>query len=72
MNPWDMCDQNKMMVMGSITHILRSYLTSSTIDNVVFSWILHKQDVIDELLGRLDGLDFELSGLCLTCKSEKL
>lgn len=72
MNPWDMCEQNKKMVMDNITHILRSYLASGTIDNVVFSWVLHRQDVIDELLGRLDGFDFELSGFCLTCTPERL
>lgn len=50
MNPWDTCEENREMVMNNISVLLRSYLSNSTFDNVIFSWVLHRKEVIEDLL----------------------
>lgn len=41
MNPWVFSEENIRMVMDNITHLLRNYLTNSTFDYVILSWVLH-------------------------------
>lgn len=72
MNPWDMCEENKRMAMSNIIWILRSFLLNTTIDNVVFSWVLHRKEIIEELLSGLDGLEYALSAFVLTCSPDNL
>lgn len=72
MNPWDVCEENKRMVMSNIIWVLRSYLKNSTFDNVVFSWVLHRKEIIDELIAGLDGLEYSLHTFVLTCSPEAL
>lgn len=72
MNPWNMCDENKRMVMSNILWILRSYLRNTTFDNVVFSWVLHRREIIEELLAGLAGLEYSLNAFVLTCSPATL
>ncbi|HOA14942.1 MAG TPA: AAA family ATPase [Bacillota bacterium] len=72
MNPWDMSDENKAMAMGNISTVLCSYLYNSTFSNVIFSWVLHKKETIDDLLGRLSGRPYELHAYSLVCTPEEL
>lgn len=72
MNPWNNCQENREMVMKNISTLLRAYLANSTIDNVIFSWVLHKKEIIDDLLERLSGSDYDLFGFALVCSPEAL
>lgn len=72
MNPWDMCEENRRMVMSNIIWMLSSYLKNTTFDNVVFSWVLHRREIIEELLSGLAGLEYSLSAFVLTCSPEAL
>lgn len=72
MNPWDMCDENKAMAMANITTLLCSYLDNSTFENVIFSWVLHRREMIDDLLGRLSGRQFDLRPFALVCTPDEL
>jgi broad-specificity NMP kinase len=42
MNPWIVNDENRAMVENNITYQLRSFLTNSTFEHVIFSWVLHR------------------------------
>ncbi len=72
MNPWNMCDENRRMVMSNIIWMLRAYLQNTTFDYVVFSWVLHSKEMIDELLAGLHGLEYSLNAFVLTCSPEEL
>ncbi|SFS41366.1 AAA family ATPase [Paenibacillus sp. 453mf] len=41
MNPWVFSEENIRMVMDNVTYLLRNYLTNSTFDYVILSWVLH-------------------------------
>ena len=72
MNPWDMCEENRRMVMSNIVWMLSSYLRNTTFDNVVFSWVLHRKEIIEELLSGLKGFEYSLNAYVLTCSAETL
>lgn len=72
MNPFTVNDENKQMVMNNITHLLRSFLTNSSFQYVVFSWVIHMENIFDSILQELKDLDFEVYKITLICSEEAL
>lgn len=72
MNPFIVNDENKEMVEKNIHFMLRSFLTNSNIENVIFNWVIHTEDIFDMVLGGLSDLDFELHKITLICSKEEL
>lgn len=71
MNPWMITEENKKMVEDNITHLLRNFLTNSSFDYVIFSWVIHREDIFNFILSPLRDLEFGLIKVTLTC-SEKI
>lgn len=65
MNPWDFSDENKRMVEDNIIHLLRNYLKNTYFEYVIFSWVMHRQDIFDTILGGLSGIDYYLYPITL-------
>lgn len=55
LNPFVVNDENKQMVQKNICFLLNSFIKNSKIENIVFVWVMHQQEIIDELLAKLDG-----------------
>ena len=72
MNPWMITEENKRMVEDNITHLLLNFLANPSFDYVIFSWVLHRQEILDTLLNPLQDLEFELTKVTLTCSKEAL
>lgn len=72
MNPWVISDENKRMVEDNIAYLLRSFLTNEGFDYVVFSWVMHRPEIIEGLLERLADLPFEAHRISLVCSEEVL
>lgn len=72
MNPWIVNEENIRMVENNITYLLRSFLTNSTFDYVIFNWVLHREGILDGLLDRLSDLDFQVEKVTLTCSEVAL
>ena len=53
MEPFQVTEETKAMVMNNITHILNNFLACSAYDHVIFCWVLHEQEILDTLLSRL-------------------
>jgi len=60
MHPFRVTDENKRMVEDNIAHVLRGFLDNSSFDQVVFSWVIHRTEILDNLLSRLGDVDFRL------------
>lgn len=60
------------MAMDNIAHLLGSFLRCSQTEYVIFSWVMHQQEIIDELLSRLTGTAFTLYSYSLVCSEEIL
>ena len=42
MEPFQVTEETKAMVMDNITHILNNFLACSAYDHVIFCWVLHE------------------------------
>ncbi len=59
MHPFLVTEETRAMVMDNIAHTLANFLRCSTIQNVILSWVMHEQAILDDLLARLplDGCE---------------
>lgn len=53
MHPFLVTDETRAMVMDNIAHVLTGFLRCSTVQNVILSWVMHEQAILDDLLSRL-------------------
>ncbi|MDP4092860.1 MAG: AAA family ATPase [Bacillota bacterium] len=72
MNPWDFNDQNKKMVIDNITYILSNYINNPNFDYIVFSWVIHTEEIFKLILDKLKGLEFESYKISLICSEDEL
>ena len=71
MHPFQVTEETKAMVMDNICHLLNNFLGCSSIDNVVFCWVMHEQAIIEEILSRLHE-PYQLHSISLVCSAERL
>lgn len=66
-NNWNFCEENKKMALDNICYVLNNFLKNSQIDNIVFSWVMHKQQIHDYIISSLNssGVEFELYDISL-------
>ena len=53
MDPFVETEETKRMVKDNICHALNNFIKCAEFENVVFCWVLHEQEIIDELLSRV-------------------
>ena len=53
MSPFSVTDETKAMVMDNICALLGRFLTCPELDNVVFGWVMHQQEIMDTICARL-------------------
>lgn len=72
MNPFAVNNENKKMVINNITYLLRSFLTNSSLEYVIFNWVIHTEDIFNLILQGLNDLEFEVFKITLICSEETL
>jgi broad-specificity NMP kinase len=72
MKPFVVSEENKAMVTGNIIHVLRSYLANSAFQHIIFTWVLHRQEMIDDLLAACSDLAFRAHVITLECAEPEL
>ena len=72
MQPFTVTGETKAMVMDNITHMLANFLRCSEFENVVFCWVMHQQQIIDDILSRLPLENVRVVKLSLTCTPDAL
>lgn len=72
MNPFLVNDENKTMVINNITYLLRSFINNSSIQYIIFNWVIHTEDIFDTILEPLKDLEFDVIKITLTCSEEAL
>lgn len=72
MNPFQITDETKQMVMNNICFLLNSFIQCSAYENIVFCWVMHEQFIIDELLSRLDAVGCRVHTISLVCSQQAL
>lgn len=71
-NPFIVNDENVKMVEDNLKHLLRNFLTNSSIEYVLFNWVLHTEEGFDLVLSWIEDLEYELIKITLTCSEEEL
>jgi adenylate kinase family enzyme len=56
-NPFIANDENKNMVMKNICFLLNSFINNSNIENIIFCWVMNKQEIIDTLISKIGKYD---------------
>lgn len=72
MNPFVVNEENKAMVLDNITHLLKAYLNNSGFEYVIFCWVIHQEEIFNQILAPLCGIDFELHKITLMCSETAL
>ena len=57
--PFVVSVETKAMVLDNIRHMLNGFLRCGAVENVVFCWVMHEQEIVDAVLGglELDGVE---------------
>lgn len=71
-DPFQVTEETKAMVMDNICHVLNNFLHCSAYENVIFCWVMDRQEILDTLLGRLEVSDCRVKNISLTADRETL
>jgi shikimate kinase len=72
MNPFEVTDENKFMVLDNITHILNNFIKNSKSKYIVFNWVIHTNDIMIDILNKIDISNIDVYKITLICSKEKL
>lgn len=72
MDPFVVNQDTKNMVLDNITHCLNNFIHTPGIENIIFCWVMHKQDIIDQIIQKLDTEDVDIHLISLICEKEEL
>ncbi|MBQ4552063.1 MAG: AAA family ATPase [Clostridia bacterium] len=71
-HPFLVTDETKKMVMDNICHLLNNFLHCSAYEHIIFCWVMHEQQIIDDILSRLDTTDCRIRCISLVCDEAAL
>lgn len=72
MDPFVVNQDTKNMVLDNITHCLNNFIHTPGIENIIFCWVMHKQDIIDKIVQELDTEGVDIHLISLICEKEEL
>ena len=72
MNPWDFNEENKHMVKKNILFLLKGFLDNSNFEYVFFSWVIHREEIMEWLLSELKDYNFQIYKFSLVCSEKEL
>lgn len=72
MAPFMVTEETKALVQDNILHTLGGFLACPAFETVIFCWVLHRQEIIDGLLARLDLRDVQARVFTLMVTPEAL
>lgn len=72
MNPFIVNEENKKMVLDNITYILNNFLKNSSTKYVVFNWVIPTDDIMNDVLGRIDVADISIYKITLMSSKDEL
>lgn len=72
MRPFTVNAETKAMVLDNICAMLTRFLACEALDYVIFGWVLHQQEIWDEICRRLPLCDVEVHRFVLLASPETL
>lgn len=71
-DPFVVNDETKAMAEDNICHVLNNFIRCTAYENVIFCWVMHRQEIIDGILERLNTGDCRVRTVSLVCTPEAL
>lgn len=71
-HPFQVTEETKAMVLENICFLLNQFLRCSAYQHVIFCWVLHRQDIWENLLSRLDTESCRVRAVSLVASPEAL
>jgi len=72
MNPFEVNEYNKNMVIKNIGFLLRSFLDNPKYEYVFFNWVIHIEDIYESILSEFKDYKFDLYKITLVCNETEL
>ena len=60
------------MVLNNISFILNNFLSNSNSKSVVFNWVIQSDDIMNEVLSRINTENVDVYKITLMCTKEEL
>ena len=71
-DPFQVNDETKRMVIDNICHLLNNFIRCSAYDNVIFCWVMHEENIINEILSNLALTNCDVKSVSLICDRDVL
>lgn len=71
-NPFTVTEETKAMVMDNICHILNNFIRCSAYSSIIFCWVMHQQEIIDDILSKVDINDVQVISVSLLASENTL
>ncbi len=71
-NPFQVNEETKTMVLENICFLLNQFIHCSAYQTILFCWVMHEQEIIDAILGKLDRAECEVKTISLLCSEQAL
>lgn len=71
-SPFIVNDITKEVVVDNICHCLNNFISCGEYENIILSWVMHEQSIIDCILSRLNLDGVSVTCITLTCSEEQL
>lgn len=72
MHPFVVNEETKAMVVENICFLLNQFIHCSSIENIIFCWVMHERSIVDELCRRLELENVEVVHCSLVCDEKSL
>lgn len=72
MNPFEVKDENKFMVLDNISYILNNFIKNSKSKYIIFNWVIHTEDIMKDILNKIDSSSVDVYKITLMCSKENL
>ncbi len=72
MSPFQVTSETKKMVLENIVFLLNNFIQCSVYKNIIFCWVMHQQEIINDILSRLVTKDCEIYSISLVCSKDEL
>ena len=71
-DPFKVNEITKAVILDNICHCLNNFLSCGQYKNIVFSWVMHEQSIIDGISARLDLNGTRFISFSLVCSPQIL
>lgn len=71
-HPFQVTEETKRMVLDNICYLLNNFIHCSAYEHVIFCWVMHQQEIIDEIVENLDIQHCTVKAISLICDEDTL